>query len=283
MAVRESLTKSEIQYIRQRTVQPIFEEFVGAMAFPSIPTGPGAQEVGYDVATEISAAEVIAKGGNFPRTKLAETRTTLALPKIGTGFSLPREDVLSSRITGSPINARWMVQAGKVIARKLDDVYFNGIADMGIQGMVDAAGNTTAGTAVWSGGTATPFDDVNDALALIEADKVTGKKILFLDPTNRAEMRAMDANSHRYDSLVLGNTVEGDDALVSAIRTSSAIAHGTGLVATVGEDIGQRYVAETLKNESDYSTKNQAFEWNVWAREVPVIYEVNGYCTITGI
>lgn len=278
MAVREYLTGRDDLIIRKAVIQAVEPRLVARKALPVWDVGPAAQEVGYDVASEVTVAEIIAKAGSFPRNLLiSEARITKPVIKIGQGFDIPREDILTSKKLGTPLNTRMATAAGRAIAKKEDQLLFNGDADWGIQGMLDAAGNNVAAKAPWSDpANADPYKDINDALTALEENGFEGK-ILFLHPTNYGEARGM------YIPNTATTYLEQLQELVPTILKSDTIPEGTALLCDVGEDIAQLAVAEPLSFENHYDPNRQVYAYNVWERIIPLIYQPKAFCVINGI
>ena len=278
MTVREYLTGKEDLIIKKAVIQAVEPRLVGRRALPVWDVGAAAQEVGYDKeVAEMPMAEIIAKAGSFPRNIISEARVTKPVVKIGQGFDIPREDILTSRRLGTPLNTRMATAAGRSIARKEDNLLFNGDSDWGIQGMLDAAGNTVAATAMWSDATnADPYKDINAALTALEENGYEGR-ILFIHPTNFGEARGM------YIPNTATTYLEQLQELVPTILKSDTIPEGTALLCDVGEDIAQLAVAENLSFENRYDSDRQVYAYNAWERIIPLIYRPEAFCKITGI
>lgn len=273
MSLNYALSPEETEALEKMVIETILPALRGRQLIPVTKVDAGCQVYRYDKWTHMSGAEIVGRGEPFPLDKVGRTRTSVEIQKIGKGFEIIREDLLSSD-TEKTLNAK---SAARQVAEEENNVIFNGQTLPHIHGLIDDAGNTKAASNAWStaAGTRDPYGDLNTLIALCEADGFMGPFKLALEPVNLGEARQMDA----YGNVYLDSMKE----LVSEIIPDATLPHGTGVLVQEGEDVASLVVAEDITVEVHEMDKNQVIQVNIFERVVPVVRQTNGVGTLTSI
>lgn len=266
-----ALSEEEFREVRKAVIEKRYVNLAGREVIPVRAVSIGRQEYGFDVLSEKGVADVIAKATNFPAMDVDKTRTLTYIMKHGISFSIAREDLLSSREYGEPLNTVEARRASRLTQNKENTTIILGNSLYGINGIYDGAGKTEAGSD-W--GTNDPTVDVLDAMNQLDAEfKPTD---LLLNSTQYLQLyRRTSGTDKTYLEIIKG--------LGITPRVDRDMAAGTGLLMEAGADIAELVVAEELDVEEDYVLQNQSYKFNTFLRSVPVIYQVNALCKITGI
>jgi len=269
-----ALTSEEYQEIRVAVIEPRYIDLAGRKVLSPRKVGIGRQEYGYDAQSDKGSASQIKKATNFPGMDIDITRALTWIPKTGVSFSIAREDLLSSRQYGEPLNTRKARRASILTQHAENTMIISGTTTpYTITGLYGGAGNTHAGSD-WSTAANDPTDDVIAAIG--EIGSTFEPKELLLHPVQYRELFRRNTNTDKwYMDLIkeLGITPRMDRDMTA----------GTGLLMATGPEIAELVIAEDLDVEEDYVLKNQSYIFNTFLRSVPVIYETDAFCTITGI
>ncbi len=273
------LPTEEFQKIRDGIITAVREKLVGRQFMDILQVPATVQEYGYDrMKTEMAAATVIGKGGDFPRDIYDTERIKVPILKLGDGFTIPREDYLAGVFKTNSVD-----QMTRRMAEKEDNLIILGDTTfLSAGGMLNVAGNTATDgiTSGWGDATnGTPsaiYNEVRKALATMEVDKFTGPYVMIIGKDHFSDLRKFDTTSQRTAMELL----TGDPGLVSTLVMSYALDNDTVLYMQTGSDIAQLIVAEDLTvEEPNYVYRQQRWEGNVYERLYPLFYQ---YGTVAG-
>ena len=267
-----SLTEEEFREVRKAVIETKYVNLAGRQVLPVRKVSIGRQEFGFDALTESGAADVIQKATNFPGMAVNKTRTLTYILKHGVSFSIAREDLLSSREYGEPLNTVMARRASRLTQNKENDTIVLQNALFGVNGLYNAAGTTNAGSD-W-GTVGNIMTDVLDSIAALDDEFEPTDLLLHRDQYLQLYQRVSSTDLTEMEKIkMLGITP----------RIDRSMAAGTGLLMQSGSDIAELIVAEELDVEDDYKLENQSYVFNTFLRSVPVVYEANALCKITGI
>lgn len=267
-----SLSEEEFREVRAGVIEPTYVNLAGREVLPIRKISIGRQEYGYDKLSDLGAADVIAKATNFPGMGVNKARSLIPLLKHGVAFNIAREDLLSSREFGEPLNTVMARRASRLTQNIENDTIILQNALYGVSGLYVGAGVTDAG-ADW--GTASNIaGDILNAIGQMD-DEFTPTDLLL----------------HRDQYLQTLARIAGSDLTELAkiemlgikVRIDRSMTAGTGLMMQASSDVAELIVAEDLDVEEDYVLSNQSYSFNTFLRSVPVIYQANALCTMTGI
>lgn len=273
-----TLTKEELVAVRKTIVTTMDSAIVGRrLCYVDTTPGRGAARYEYDVVTDPQEAEVIGRGDTIPRDTTKLTRTSGKILKLARGFSIHKEDFEAGRHIRS-VNA---MRAARKVAELENELIFNSADEPDVDGLIDDAGNTTAGAAAWSGGAgvAYPVQDVHDAMALLVADGFVGPYDVVVEAVNFGELGFSQANIDRSE-------LERIKALpfIRNVLVDANVPHATAVVVQPGPDsiaLGMSYDAEL--EGPFYDHRRQLFDFNLTERVTIAVMQPNCICSITGL
>jgi len=282
----EPLTVEQGLALRQAAVFAARRSFVGRKLFGNATRriDSGAQTFGYDVMTEVSTA---AFDYNWPGRESQDivnlARTSVAIPNLHKEFEINKLDLASSRMTGAPVNTTTAESAAYKVGYLEDSMLINGYtADATVyevSGLYKSALNTVGG-ADWA--TLTNINkNTNEAIAALLAD---GE----LPPYNAV----LSAETYGYTlGFVSGTAVSYLQWMKEAMQGGSVymspvLTDGTGMLCTANPEGKFEYVlAEdlTVETETLDIQHGQNLFGRVYVRGLPIIYDTNAICTMTGL
>jgi uncharacterized linocin/CFP29 family protein len=281
----EPLTTEQGAFIKQKAVFAARRAFVGRKLFgTAIRTiDAGAQTFGYDTLTESADAAFDYKWpGRQSQDIVNLARTTVAIPSLHKEFEINKLDLASSRMTGAPLNTTTAESAAYKVALLEDAVLLNGYSADGttyeVNGLYRAAGNTYGG-ADWATATNIPLS-INNAIAALIDDNIMPPYNLTVPAEQYGYLLVFVANTAVSYLQWVKETIQGN------VYFSPVLTTGTALMSKANPDGMFEYVlAEDLSTETEtLSIKegNNLFG-RVYVRGLPVVYDDNAICTITGI
>lgn len=234
-------------------------------------TGPGAQ--------------IVAKGKAPETMGATATDTKHDIFQIATGFQIAQKDLsLNPKLKNRMIDI-----AMRDIHRKEDDITINGVTNLNLNGIVDAAqansnGKITAGTnaGAWSGETGTDiYDDINEAISKMDDEFEPG--FLLGKKTDLRYTNRMDSERQPYWKTIapLFDMKENSRAWLwkSGFFTAGKV------YVTPGKDFmaGELVVSENPKIDILYNGglgpgKNYYFELSEWV--VPEFHNNDAFVEI---
>jgi hypothetical protein len=250
------------------------------------------RNVGADVAIDVVTnyertgpdAQITAKGAVPKSMGLSASDTKHDIFQIATGFHISQKD-----LNLDPAAKNRLIDiAMRDIHRKEDDVTINGVTNLNLNGIADAAaananGTITAGTnaGAWSGETGTDiYDDINTALGLM--DDEFEPAFLIGKRTDLLYLNRMDSERQPYWKTIapLFNKKEGDR---SWIWNTNHLAAGTVYLIPKDFMAGELVVSENasitpLYNGGMGPGRNFYFEIAEWI--VPEFHNNDGFVSI---
>jgi len=279
----EPLTTEQGQYIMDRVVYAARRELVGRKLMPIRKIDSATQVFGYDTLTEVANAAI---DTNWPGRETLDivnlTRSTVPIPVVHKEFEINKLDLASSRMTGTPLNTTSAESAGYKVGLEEDTLLILGYSADGtaydINGLYNAAGNSRSAAGDWSSATNIPTD-INAMIAALMADNIFPPYNLVLNPDQYNEAAVFIANT-AVPYLTWIKERIGGEIYPSATQTTS-----TGIM-TKANPIGmfEYVIAEDLTVETEILSKKQgeSLFGRVYVRGLPVVYDSNAICKISG-
>ena len=276
--VNNLVSREDVRELETEIIKAIRPVLRGRSLLPVKPVGAGKTLYEYDLwGNNMSDAEVILPKGQFPRDLQSKTRPNVPIIKIGKGFEISREDLLAH----SGLDTENASECARKVIEAENEFIFNGCTQPAILGLRGAAGNTAAGTALWSaaGGTRDPIGDVNKCIKEEKIDHFLGPYSLALNPENLAEAQnqsgALATPGRSYIVDILN--------LVADIVEDPTIPEGNGLLMQKGSSNSKLIIAEDLTVEIYDMDENQVMKGNVFERISLAVHQADSICTLTGI
>jgi uncharacterized linocin/CFP29 family protein len=283
VGVDEQLSTEQGQVIRDRAVTAARRQFIGRKLFPIGPIlGEGAQTFGYDTLTEVSDARIdVGWPGSESKDIVNLARTSAAIPTVHKEFEIPKLDLASSRLNGTPLNLSVVDSAAYKVALQEDSLLILGWSRDGsnydINGLYNSAGNTESSSLDY-GTKANIETSLLNAIGLLEADGVYAPYNMVLNPTQYAQTLATIANTGITYREYVEKTIEG------TLYQTPAVTAGTGLICKANADGFFEYVmAEDLSTYTEVLAKSRNLWGRVYVRGLPVVYDANAICQLTTI
>jgi uncharacterized linocin/CFP29 family protein len=283
----EPLTTEQGAYIKERAVFAARRAFVGRKLFGTAirKIDSGAQTFGYDTLTESADASFdFSWPGRQSQDIVNLARTTVGIPNMHKEFEINKLDLASSRMSGTPINTTMAESAAYKVALLEDSTLILGYTASGttyeIAGLYNTPAVNTFGGATWGTATNIPLS-INGAKAALMSDSIMPPYNLTLHPDQYVETLVFIANTAVSYSQWIQESLGGGNVYVTP-----AITTGTAMMTKANPDgMFELVMAEDLTTETEtLSIKegNNLFG-RVYVRDLPVVYDANAICTITGI
>jgi uncharacterized linocin/CFP29 family protein len=283
--VDNALTTEQGQYISAQVKEAARRAFKGRQLFGSSirKIDSGAQTYGYDTLTHGSAA---AFDYTYPGKQSLDavnlTRSTVAIPNIHKEFHISKLDLASSRMSGTPLNTTQAESSAYKVAYGEDSMLINGWSQDGttyeINGLYRAAGNTKAGSD-WATNTNIPAT-ITGAIDAMIADNIDG-------PYNVT----LATEQYGYALGLISNTAVSylqwiQQAVGGSVQWSPVLTAGTGLMTKADPAGAFEYVVAediTTVTETESVKDGEGLFGRVYLRALPVVYDSNAICTLTGL
>jgi len=197
------LTPEQAEYIKAEVVKAARQVMVGRSLVPvTPPIGFGAEVYGYDKLTEMTKGKVdLSWGAGFSEDLPGLVRSTTPVGVIHREFQINRRHIEASNRAGTPLRSVAADAAAYAVARQEEDVVILGWSSDGttyeIPGLFNASGkNTNTGADI---GTPTNIlVCLNEAIAALQTDNITGPYTWVLNPTQYTQMFAFVANTPTF-------------------------------------------------------------------------------------
>ncbi|MDH5786986.1 MAG: family 1 encapsulin nanocompartment shell protein [Candidatus Bathyarchaeota archaeon] len=283
----EPLTTEQGLFIKQRAVFAARRAFVARKLFGTAirKIDAGSQTFGYDTLTEVSNAALDFQWpGRESQDIVNLARETVGIPVLHKEFEINKLDLAASNQTGTPLNTSSAESSAYKVALLEDTLLILGYAADGttydIAGLYNTASVNTKAGATWATGTNIPLS-INGAIALLLADNIMPPYNLTLHPDQYAETLVFVANTAVSYLQWITESMQG-----GSVYVTPSITAGTGMMTKANPDGMFEYVmAEDLTTETEILNKQQGNNLfgRVYLRGLPVVYDANAICTITGI
>lgn len=280
------LTAEQGQFIAAAAKEAARRAFQGRKLFGGAirKIDPGTQTYGYDTLTHGSAA---AFDYTYPGKQSVDainlSRTTVAIPNVHKEFHISKLDLAASMMSGTPLNTTQAESAAYKVAYAEDSMLINGWAQDGatyeVSGLYQAAGNTDGGSD-WA--TATNItSSLQDGISALITDNIQPPYNIVVHPDQYTDMLELVSNTAiTYVDHVKQMLQGGQIYVTPAITATTAM-----LVAANPNGAFEYVVAEDLTTvtETESVKDGQGLFGRVYLRGLPVIYDANAICTLTGI
>lgn len=243
--------------------------------------GLGIQQYSYDVLSEMNdAALTWAFTPEVATDAVNLSRTNVNIPVLHKEFEINRRDLEASRLFGTPLNTVSAQAATYKVVNLENELVIKGYSSDGtgydINGLYNAANNSVTGSDFGTAGNA--ISTIKDAVAALMEDDIYPPYNLVLNPTQYAELAGNVLSSGVDEEKKVRSMIQGD------IIVTPFIDAGTGmLIANQTSGFFELVVAQDLTIETQELEKTKNLWGIVYECVVPVVYEPNAICKITGI
>lgn len=256
-----ALTDEEVEFIEAAIIEEQLEAVIGRTVFGTTSVDAGTLTYTYNKLTNMSAAEHIAEGSEFPYDNVSKTPTSAYIEKLGKGFQLSRESILAARKGGYDINAQNARSAVRQVAELEEGDIFT---ELESNATTDYVAKTSGG-GYWGASAYTPTEDLIDVRAVLRNFNYKLTDLLV--------------KPDYYKYLLIPNSygitpMSEIEALGITITETANIATGSDAIACDKSQV-TLIEAEGLATEGEYVMSNQAYNNQVFERIVPVIFDNN--------
>ena len=243
--------------------------------------GIAVQQWTYDQANEVSDALLTYAFTDTAEDQIELSRTDVPVPVLHKEFRIGRRDLAAAQRGGFALNAASASSAAYKVMNLENSMVLNGYAADGsnydIKGLYQSAANTKTGADFGTAGNA--LKSVAGAIELMMADEITGPYNLTLNPTQYMELAISESAGGNPELPAVLKLLEGGE-----IITTSWQAAGTGmLTADKNSGFFELVVPQDMTFETEILQKSKDLWGRVYECVIPVIYDPNAICKITGI
>ena len=243
--------------------------------------GIAVQQWTYDQANEVSDALLTYAFTDTAEDQIELSRTDVPIPVLHKEFRIGRRDLAAAQRGGFALNAATASSAAYKVMNLENSMVLNGYAADGsnydIKGLYQSAANTKTGADFGTAGNA--LKSVAGAIELMMADEITGPYNLTLNPTQYMELAISESAGGNPELPAVLKLLEGGE-----IITTSWQAAGTGmLTADKNSGFFEFVVPQDMTYETEILQKSKDLWGRVYECVIPVIYDPNAICKITGI
>jgi hypothetical protein len=253
-----ALTDEEVEFIEAAIIEEQLEAVIGRNIFGVTSVDAGTLTYTYNKLTNMSDAEIVAEGAEFPYDNVSRTPTSEYIKKLGKGFQLSRESILAARKGGYDINT-WNARSAVRQVAELEETQI--FTELESSATTDYVANTSGG-GNWAAADSTPTEDIIDVRTVLR-----NYNFRFTDLLIKPDF---------YKYLLIPNSygitpMSEIEALGVRITETANIATGSDAIACDASQV-TLVVAEDVATEGEYVLANQAFNNQVFERVVPVVY-----------
>ena len=214
------------------------------------------------------------KGEDIPREVAEMTAKSLLILEHAYGFDVHDQDLLASRRSKLPIETISAQQCGRVVAESIERMIFNGIPELGIEGVYTSAPQTYAVTNSWDGDNRDPYEDIVKMVSLLEETSPYEPKFMILSRDAYRMLSKVNNMGVSYMSMIedAGIFPNGRKDIYKAPQPANREAEpiippGCGLIGDYGSAVAQRFVqqiqAERISGEEEHYA-------DIYLREFPM-------------
>lgn len=226
-----------------RTRLTIIQDLINLGLVKNLNNGLAMTVLEWQTASDFTAAEVTMDGitrtaGDRPNYELAG----VPLPLIHKNFDINSRVLNVSRRFGNSLETDGAERAARVVAEKVEDIFFNGLSSYKfggytIYGLCDYTHrNTGSLTAAWSSSSTTGQVIHGDVLSMIdaaEADHYYGPYGLWVPTTYGS---ALSRDYKTYGTISIKNRILEDDR-IKFVRTADGLTTGNVVLAQLTSDV----------------------------------------------
>jgi uncharacterized linocin/CFP29 family protein len=257
------LTDDEVTAVEAAMIETQHENLVGRKIFGTKTVDAGTMAWKVNTKTNMSAAEEVAEGAEFPNDKISRTPSYIHIQKLGKGYELTRESILAARRNGYEIDTENATDAALQVAELEDYNIFNTIQA--------GVGQTFVTANTWDGSSDTVQEDVLDM------------RVKLRDYNFKFDNLILDVAAYKY--VMLENTY-GIAPITQIEKLGVTVTESAFLPATydgIACDSRQArlIVAEDMASEGEYVLQNQSYKNQVFERVVTEVRQANAFVGFT--
>lgn len=189
------LRPGDWELIDRTVVEVARRSLIGRRFIPVFgPLGAGVQDVDYDLFTGTGGAQVAVFGETETSMVRAQRRVHENIPILYKDFMLYWRDLETARQIHSPLDISAAAAAAHIVAQEEDTLIFQGHAECGYEGLINASGRHTLPARDWTE-PGNAFQDVVEARALLLEAGFAGPYAVIVNPVWYSQIHRVYANS----------------------------------------------------------------------------------------
>ena len=250
----------------------------------AVPGGIGTQQWSYNKMSEVSEAQISWAVNIDNEDMIALTPTNAPIPVLHKEFRIGARDIKSAQNGGYPISTQTAASAAYRVTNLENTLVMDGYKADGtnydIKGLYQSAGNTEA-TADDFGTAGKALDKIGKAIALMQADEIYGPYNLVLNHTQYAELAVsiLGSGAGQAEMPLVERLLGGGQIFSTSFQTA-----GTGMfMSTPNPMFFELVVPQDMNTKTVVEPKTEDLWGQVFECVLPVIYEPNAICALTGI
>lgn len=248
------LTEIEFNLLLDAVLSEIEPNLVGPRIIARAPSLPlGVQSVTMHELKKLKGKALRGhKGADIPREVAEFERKAVNVIEHAYGFKLHDQDLLASRRSSIPLETTAARQCGRIVAESIEDMIFNGIPELGIEGVYRNA-QTDPYTVVngWNTREGDPYDDIISMVSRLGETSKYRPKFMVLSPEAYYSLARTNEFGVSYmkmveDAGIFPNGRKDIYMVPSNANPESGpiIPMGCGLIGDFGSNIAERYVQQ---------------------------------------
>ena len=228
--------------------QLVGRRFIGILG----PLGPGIQNIHRDVFEGMGAASLDLFGEKEAEGLAVACKDLMAIPMIYKEFRLLWRDIETSRRAGVSLDLGVAAGASAFCAWKEDGLIFNGDAEVGYTGLLNAEGRTTVPKSNW-GTAGNAFKNITAAVEKLTQAGCYEPYALVVSPDLYTQMQSLYGNMGRLEIELVRELASGGVYASPAISSGKGALVSTGahqLDLVVGQDLITAYLGPERMNHT---------------------------------
>jgi hypothetical protein len=144
-AAESAFLSRQLEYMREGVLQVQYPAMKGSILVPlETSIDPGAPAYTYQVYNHVGSALICASlPSDPPRVDIGGTESTQQIRSVVCAFGYNIQEARAAAMARRPLLPQRMMAARDIVERTLDDVWFNGNAATGLQGLLNLSGAST--------------------------------------------------------------------------------------------------------------------------------------------
>ena len=190
------------------------------------------------------------------------------------GFKLHDQDLLASRRSKLPIETTAAKQCGRLVAESIERMIFNGIPELGIEGIYTSAPQTYTVTKKWDSDNMNPYKDIIKMVAMLEETSPYEPKFMILSRDAYRMLSKVNNMGVSYMSMIedVGIFPNGRKDIYKAPHPANKeadpiIPPGCGFIGDFGSNVAQRFVQQIRTERLSGEEKHYA---DIYLKEFPM-------------
>lgn len=203
------LTPEDMESLDETLYAPKTKERVGRQILPIKSNDPAwAESVAYKkYEAEGSAKIVYGNGDDIPQVNVDDSKTTKPVVSLAFSYIIDKNEIAAARATGVPIEDTKVTEVRKGMAKKENEILFQGDSGANLSGICDYGNGITLDNKSWKGSPQNIVEDVHQLWVNVDKqDGFEARTLLWSDQAweiaNTAYFTSTGPRQSAYDEIV---------------------------------------------------------------------------------